>query len=372
MKVGCVTEIKKLEHRVGLTPENVRSYVEHGHKVYIQMGAGAAAGFEDKEYAAYGAILCNAAAEIWAVCDMIVKVKEPMEEEYDLMREGQIIYTYLHLAANKPLIDAMLKAKCKGVAYETVVDEKGTLPLLKPMSEIAGRLCILEGAKCLQKHEGGEGILLQGVPGVPKAKVVIIGAGNVGTNACTTAVGMGAQVTIIDRNLNKLTDLDNRFGTKIQTLYLTDAVIEKAVIQADLVVGAVLVRGGQPPKLIKKQYVKEMKKGSVIVDVSIDQGGICETIKQTYHDVPSYVVDGVVHYGVGNMPGAVPRTATMALTNATLKYGLCIADHGLEEASKIQHGVYEGINVYNGYITYENVANAFGMEYKAPETLFNL
>ena len=294
---------------------------------------------------------------------MIVKVKEPLEDEYGYFHEGLIVYTYLHLAADRALTEAMLEAKIKGVAYETLKDNKGNLPLLTPMSQIAGRLSVQEGAKYLEKTFGGSGILLSGVPGTPKARVVILGGGNVGTNACKIAVGMGADVTIIDVNLERLDALDDLFGSRVQILYSTEAVVEEAVAKADLVIGAVLIPGKAAPKVLKKEHLKKMRRGSVIVDVAVDQGGCCETTKTTYHEDPIYEVDGIVHYCVGNMPGAVPRTSTIALTNATLSYGLQIAKYGLEEACRRNETIYSAINTYNGACTYANVADGFDMEY---------
>jgi alanine dehydrogenase len=363
MKIGCVTEIKKHEYRVGLTPANVHAYRSQGHQVMVQKGAGEGSGFSDQEYESMGAEILPAADEVWNGSDMIVKVKEPLAEEYRKMKEGQILYTYLHLAAGRPLTDALIERGVKGVAYETIRDAAGGLPLLKPMSEIAGRLSVQEGARCLEKPMGGMGVLLGGVPGVAKAKVVIIGGGVVGTNACKTAVGAGADVTILDKNLDRLTYLDDIFGSRIQTLYSQDAVIEKEVCGADLVIGAVLIPGAAAPKLIKKAYLSGMKKGSVIVDVAVDQGGCCETTKATYHDNPTFVVDGVLHYCVANMPGAVARSSTMALTNATLGRGLFIAGKGLEEAAKADRGIALGVNCYHGKLTCREVAESFGMAY---------
>ena len=325
MRVGCVKEIKNNEYRVGLTPDNVVSYVNAGHEVYIEKDAGIGSGFTTDEYVKAGAVILDSAKEVWDRSEMMVKVKEPLKEEYQYFHEGLILYTYLHLAADRPLTDALLASKVKGVAYETLIERNGSLPLLAPMSQIAGRLSIQEGAKYLEKPFGGSGVLLSGVPGTPKANVVILGGGNVGTNACKIAVGMGANVTITDISLNRLAYLDDIFGSRIQTLYSTDAAIANAVANADLVIGSVLIPGKAAPKIMKREYLKNMRPGSVIVDVAVDQGGCCETTKVTYHDDPTFVVDGVVHYCVGNMPGAVPRTSTIALTNATLKYGLEIA-----------------------------------------------
>jgi alanine dehydrogenase len=369
MKVGCVKEIKNNEFRVGLTPDNVKSYVNAGHEVYIEKDAGVGSSFATSEYEAAGAKICDTAKEVWATVDMMVKVKEPLPEEYPLFKENLILYTYLHIAADRPQMDALLQYKVKGVAYETLLERNHTLPLLAPMSQIAGRLSIQEGAKYLEKPFGGSGMLLSGVPGTPKAKVVILGAGIVGTNACKIAVGMGAQVSIVDINLERLAYLDDVFGARIQTLYSTDAVIEKELASADLVVGSILIPGKAAPKVGKAAYLKNMKPGSVIVDVAVDQGGCFETTHVTYHDNPTYVVDGVVHYCVGNMPGAVPRTSTIALTNATLKYGLQIANKGLEGACKENDVMYSAINTYAGKLTCKNVADSFNMEYVDPKTL---
>ena len=352
-----------------MTPDNVKSYVNAGHTVYIEAGAGEGSGFEDSEYSAAGALLCAGSEEVWEKSDMVIKVKEPLPEEYGYFREGLVLYTYFHLAADEKLTDALLDAGVKSVAYETLIERNGSIPLLAPMSQIAGRLSIQEGAKYLEKPFGGRGVLLSGVPGTPKAKVVILGAGSVGTNACRIAVGMGADVTILDVNLERLAYLDDIFGARIQTLYSTDAAIEKEVSDADLVVGAVLIPGKSAPKLMKKEYLKNMKPGSVIVDVAVDQGGCCETTKATYHDDPVYTVDGVVHYCVGNMPGAVPRTSTIALTNATLKYGLQIADKGLEDACRENDVIYSAVNTYGGKLTCRNVADSFGREYTDIRTL---
>lgn len=370
MKIGCVKEIKNNEFRVGITPDNVKSYTNAGHVVYIEKGAGEGSCFTDEEYKAAGAVLTDTAKEVWDTCEMMIKVKEPLEEEYKYFHKDLILYTYLHLAADRPLTDALLKAGVKGVAYETLIERNRSIPLLAPMSQIAGRLSVQEGAKYLEKPFGGKGMLLSGVPGTPKAKVVILGAGNVGTNACKIAVGMGADVTIFDISLERLAYLDDIFGARIQTMYSTDAAIEKAVKDADLVIGCVLIPGKAAPKVMKKAYLKEMQPGSVIVDVAVDQGGCCETTKVTYHDNPTFVVDGVVHYCVGNMPGAVPRTSTIALTNATLKYGLQIAGKGLENACKENDVIYSGVNTYDGKLTCKNVADSFNVEHTEIKELF--
>lgn len=367
MKIGCVKEIKNNEFRVGLTPDNVKSYVNAGHEVFIERNAGDGSGFTTEEYENAGAVILDNAKDVWDTVEMMVKVKEPLQEEYAYFHEGLILYTYLHLAADRELMEAMLEKKVKGVAYETLIERDGSIPLLAPMSQIAGRLSVQEGAKYLEKPFGGFGVLLGGVPGTPKANVVILGAGSVGTNACKIAVGMGANVTIIDISLSRLAYLDDIFGARIQTLMSTDAAIEQAVSQADLVIGSVLIPGKAAPKLMKRAYLKNMKTGSVIVDVAVDQGGCCETTRVTYHDDPTYVVDGVVHYCVGNMPGAVPRTSTIALTNATLRYGLQIAGLGLEGACRENKVIYSSINTYNGIITCKNVAESFGLEYQEAE-----
>ncbi|MGI6081103.1 MAG: alanine dehydrogenase [Candidatus Avilachnospira sp.] len=363
MRIGCAKEIKNREYRVGLTPDNVKSYVRAGHEVFIEKGAGLGSGFTDEEYERAGAKLCATAAETWGNSDMMVKVKEPLKEEYGYFREGMIIFTYLHLAADRELTDAMLESKVAGFAYETLIEKDRSIPMLIPMSQIAGRLSIQEGAKYLEKTFGGEGVLLAGVPGTPKAKIVIVGGGTVGTNACKIAVGMGADVTVLDIDMNRLSYLDDIFGARIQTLVSTDTNIENSLKEADLTVGSVLIPGKAAPKLIKREYLKEMKRGSVIVDVAVDQGGCCETTKMTSHDDPIFEVDGVVHYCVGNMPGAVPRTSTIALTNATLKYGLKLASKGLEAACKNDPVMSSGVNTYAGKLTCKNVADSFGMEY---------
>ena len=363
MKIGCVKEIKNREYRVGLIPDNAKSYVNAGHEVWIEKGAGLGSGFTDAEYEKAGAKLVDTAKEVWDSVDMMVKVKEPLPEEYGYFRKDLVLFTYLHLAADKALTDAMLASGMKGFAYETLIERDGSIPLLAPMSQIAGRLSIQEGAKYLEKTFGGSGVLLSGVPGTPKANIVIIGGGSVGTNACKIAVGMGANVTILDISLPRLAYLDDIFGARIQTLVSTDTNIENAVREADLVIGSVLIPGKAAPKLMKRAYLKEMNPGSVIVDVAVDQGGCCETTKVTYHDDPIYEVDGIIHYCVGNMPGAVPRTSTIALTNATLRYGLAIAEHGLEEACRKNPVMVSGVNTYDGKLTCKNVADSFGMEY---------
>ena len=363
MKIGCVKEIKNNEYRVGLTPDNVRAYIQAGHQVYMEKGAGLGSGFGDSEYVNAGASLMDNPADIWHLVDMMVKVKEPLESEYPLFHEGLILYTYLHLAADRQQMDALLEGKVKAVAYETLQETDGSLPLLAPMSQLAGRLSIQEGAKYLEKRFGGEGILLAGVPGTPKANVVILGGGTVGMNACKIAVGMGANVTILDISLKRLEELDNMFGAHIQTLVSNEGNIERVIKDADLVIGSVLIPGGATPRIFKRKYLKEMKNGAVFVDVAIDQGGCGETSHATTHDDPIYIIDGVVHYCVGNMPGTVPRTSTIALTNATLRYGLEIAENGLEAACRTSNVISSGVNTYLGYLTNKNVAMAHGYKY---------
>lgn len=368
MKIGCVKEIKNNEFRVGLTPGNVKEYVLHGHQVLVEKGAGEGSGFADDAYAAAGASLFPRAADVWEESEMIVKVKEPLASEYAYLREGQIVYTYLHLAAAEPLTRAMLASGCKGVAYETLTDKDGSLPLLAPMSQIAGRLSVIEGAKYMEKPFGGSGVLISGVPGVNNAKVVILGGGVVGTNACRIALGMGADVTIMDVSLHRLAQLDDQFGGRIKTVFSTSASIEEELAAADLVIGAVLIPGASAPKLIHKSNLSKMQNGCVFVDVAVDQGGCAETTRATTHEVPTYTVDGVLHYCVANMPGAVSHTSTKALTNATLKYGLMIADLGLEEAARRDAGIQNAINIYRGACTCRGVADAFGLPFAGLQT----
>ena len=363
MLIGCVKEIKNNEFRVGMTPMNVNDYVKAGHEVLIESSAGVGSGFSDQEYMNAGAQILSSAKAVWDGCEMMIKVKEPLPSEYEYFRKDLLLFTYLHLAAEKPLTDAMLASGIKGFAYETLIERNHTIPMLAPMSQIAGRLSIQEGAKYLEKTFGGSGLLLSGVPGTPRANVLILGGGTVGTHACKIAVGMGALVTIMDINIDRLGYLDDIFGSTIQTLYSSDAAIEEATKTADVVVGAVLIPGKAAPKVMKKAYLANMKPGSVFVDVAVDQGGCCETTKVTSHTDPIYEVDGVVHYCVGNMPGAVPRTSTIALTNATLKYGLQLANLGLEGACKASAVMHSGVNTYHGKLTCKAVAETFGMEY---------
>lgn len=363
MIIGTTKELKNHEYRVGLTPDSTASFVAAGHTVYVEAGAGLGAGFEDSEYIASGAKILSTAKDVFDACDMIIKVKEPEECEYELLREGQILYTYLHLAPNPKLTKALIDKSVKAVAYETITDERGNLPCLRPMSQIAGRLSIQEGAKYIQSSFGGRGILLGGVPGVERGKIVIIGGGIAGTYAAKAAVGIDAQVTLLDIDPNRLAYLEDIFGASVTTLYSTEANIVKSLREADLVIGSVLIPGGATPKLVRREHLKLMKKGAVIVDIAIDQGGCCESSHTTTHDDPVFIEEGVVHYCVGNMPGAVPYTSTVALANATLKYGLMIANMGLEAAAKANKGVANGVNIYCGRCVNQNVARSLGLDY---------
>jgi len=361
--IGLPKEIKDNEYRVGLTPAGVRALSDAGHRVLVEKNAGAGSGFEDGLYQRAGATTIDSADDVWAQGEMIVKVKEPISPEYTRMRDGQLLFTYLHLAPDNELTEQLLKRKVTGVAYETITDRRGTLPLLTPMSEVAGRMAIQVGAHFLEKMSGGGGVLLGGVPGVPAARVVILGGGVVGTNAAKIAVGMGAHVTIIDNNLDRLRELDDIFLSKISTLASSAYMIQDAISQADLIVGAVLVPGASAPKLVTKNMLKDVPNGAVIVDVAVDQGGCLETTHPTTHSAPTYYVEGVLHYCVANMPGAVPRTSTFALTNATLPYALRLANNGLKAAVGKDPGLKEGVNTYAGKLTYEAVAVSQNREY---------
>ena len=369
MKVGTLKEIKKHEYRVGLTPNAVEAFRAAGHTVFVEQGAGEASGYSDGQYSAAGAKILPSAMDVWAEADMIVKVKEPLESEYPLVRENQILYTYLHLAPDRPQTEALLKAKCIAVAYETIRDSRGQLPCLKPMSQIAGRLAIQEGAKYLERPMGGRGVLLSGVPGVPHAEILVLGAGVVGAGAVKMAAGSNAHVTVVDVDLDKLAYLEDIYSSQITTLYSTPENIDEILPKADLVVGAVLIPGSSTPKLIRNRHLPMMKKGSVIVDVAIDQGGCSEASHVTYHDDPVFIKDGVVNYCVGNMPGAVSITSTNALGNATLGYGLSIAKLGVEGALKKDPGLLQGLNVYKGAVTYQGVAEAHGLSYTSAQDI---
>jgi alanine dehydrogenase len=369
--VGLPKEIKDNEYRVGLTPAGVRALTDAGHSVLVEQGAGEGSGFDDDLYQRAGATIINSADAVWADGEMIVKVKEPIAPEYPRMREGQLLFTYLHLAPDSELTEQLLKRKVTGIAYETITDRQGTLPLLTPMSEVAGRMAIQVGAHYLEKMAGGRGILLGGVPGVPAARVVIIGGGVVGTNAAKIAVGMGAHVTIIDNNLDRLRELDDIFLSKISTLASSAYMIHDAVTQADLIVGAVLVPGAAAPRLVTRAMLKDVPNGAVIVDVAVDQGGCVETTHPTTHSDPTYYVEGVLHYCVANMPGAVPRTSTFALTNSTLPYALKLANLGFVEAIRRDEGLKAGVNTYAGELTYEAVAVSQGREYTSIDSLIS-
>lgn len=358
MLIGVPKEIKVHEYRIGLTPSSVRELVTHGHAVLVQQDAAQTIGLTDDMYVAAGAEIVQTAAEIFERAEMIVKVKEPQPAETGMLRPDQILFTYLHLAPDTVQTQGLIDSGAVAIAYETVTDKHGGLPLLAPMSEVAGRMSIQAGAHCLEVQQGGRGQLLGGVPGVPAAKVVVIGGGVVGANAARMAMGLEAWVTVIDKDIHRLADLDQQFGAMLQTIYSTYDAIEQEVIEADLVIGAVLVPGAGAPKLITRDMVSKMKPGSVIVDVAIDQGGCAETSHATTHADPTYVVDDVVHYCVANMPGAVARTSTFALNNATLTFTLALADKGFKRALMDDPHLKAGLNVFRGQITYEAVAQA--------------
>src|SRR5277367_472497 len=364
MIIGVPREVKDHESRVGVTPAGVHTLVAAGHTVLVEHRAGELSALPDDEYQAAGAEIVGGAHDVWRLANMVVKVKEPVEKEYRHFREGLVLFTYLHLAPLVALTDALLSNKVTGIAYETVRDRAGTLPLLTPMSEVAGRMSVQVGAAYLEKEHGGRGVLLGGVPGVPPGNVVILGGGIVGTNAAKIALGLGARVTLIDLNLNRLRELDDIFGGRLFTLASNSYNIERAVCAADLVIGGVLIPGAAAPRLVTRAMVAKMKKGAVIVDVAIDQGGCIETARPTTHSDPSYVVDGVVHYCVTNMPAAVPNTSTLALTNATFPYVLKLANHGTVVAIKEDTGIAEGVNTFNGVLTYKAVAESQKREWR--------
>lgn len=371
MRIGCPKEIKAQEGRVGLTPAGADALIRAGHQVYMEKNAGIASGFLDEEYITVGAAILPDAKAVYDAADMIIKVKEPLKPEYELLKEEQILFTYLHLAPDPEQTQALLKKKITGIAYETVQTADRALPLLSPMSEVAGRLSIQTGARLLESNCGGRGILLGGVTGVERANVVIVGGGNVGTNAAKMAVGLGANVTILDVNTKRLAYLDDIFGGRVQTLLSNSYNIGNAVRNADLVVGCVLIPGAKAPKLVTEEMVKTMRPGSVLIDVAIDQGGSIESIDRiTTHSDPYFIKYGVLHYSVANMPGAVPRTSTLALTGATLPYALKIANLGAEAACKADPALMKGLNTYQGHVTFQAVADAQGLEYIDPKTLF--
>ncbi len=364
MIVGVPKEVKDHESRVGITPAGVHALANAGHKVLVQTGAGDLSAFTDEEYQNAGAEIVGSAYDTWRLADMVVKVKEPVEKEYSYFREGLLLFTYLHLAPLPALTDKLLEKKVNAIAYETVRDRAGSLPLLTPMSEVAGRLSVQVGAQFLQKEHGGRGVLLGGVPGTVPGNVVIVGGGIVGTNAAKMALGLGAKVTIIDLSLNRLRDLDDIFNGRVYTLASNSYNIARAASEADLLIGGVLIPGAAAPKLVTAAMVSKMKRGAVIVDVAIDQGGCIETARPTTHTDPSYVVDGVVHYCVTNMPAAVPNTSTLALTNATFPYVLKLANEGAEAAIRSDAGIGEGVNTYAGTLTYQAVADSQHREWK--------
>jgi alanine dehydrogenase len=370
MLIGVPKEIKTNENRVGLVPSGAEALVRAGHRVFVESTAGEGSGFSDAEYQAVGATILPTADEVWARAEMIIKVKEPIAVEWPRMRKGQVMYTYFHFAADEPLTRAVIDSGAIAIAYETVQLPNGSLPLLTPMSEVAGRLAVQQGAKYNEKLFGGRGVLLGGVPGVAPAEVVIIGGGVVGVNSAKMAAGMGAHVTILDTNLDRLRYLDDVLPTNVDTVYSNRHNILAAIAKADLVIGAVLIPGKKAPHLITRDDLKVMPKGCVIVDVAVDQGGCVETIKPTTHENPTYFVEGVLHYAVANMPGAVPRTSTLALTNATLPYGIKLANLGWKEACRRDNALKLGLNVVEGKVVYAGVAEAFGMTHVDVDTLF--
>jgi alanine dehydrogenase len=369
MLVGVPKEIKNHEYRVGLTPTSVNEMVRHGHKVMVETNAGAGIGSSDDDYKKAGATIIATPDEIFAKADMIVKVKEPQPKERKMLREGQILYTYLHLAPDPEQTKDLVKSGAICIAYETVTNARGGLPLLAPMSQVAGRMSVQSGAHCLEKAQGGRGVLLGGVPGVSPAKVVILGGGVVGTNAAAMALGLGADVTIIEKSTDRMEELVARFGTQLKTIYSTQGAVEEECAAADLVIGGVLIPGAAAPKLITKKMLKDWKPGSVLVDVAIDQGGCAETSKATTHAEPTYVVDNVIHYCVANMPGGVARTSTYALNNATLPFGLAIANKGWKKALAEDMHLRNGLNVAGGKVTYKAVADDLGYAFVSAEKL---
>lgn len=363
MKIGVPKEIKTNENRVALTPIGAEVLIRNGHKIYVETNAGTGSGFSDADYKKAGATILATAKLVFKTADMIMKVKEPVGPEYDLIRENQVVFTYFHFASSKELTEAMMRSKCIAIAYETVQKDDGSLPLLIPMSEVAGRMAPQEGAKYLEKTMGGRGVLLGGVPGTSPAEVVVLGGGVVGTNAAKIAAGFGAKVTIMDNNLYRLRYLDDVMEKNVTTMMSNPYNIREAIRKADLVIGAVLIAGAKAPKLVTKDMLKLMKKGSVVVDVSVDQGGCIETCTPTTHENPTFVVNGVVHYCVANMPGAVPFTSTIALTNATLPYAVELANKGWNKACKESEELKLGLNMIDGKIVYKGVAEAFGFKY---------
>lgn len=366
MLVGVPKEIKADENRVGLTPTSVREVAEHGHEVIVETGAGAGVDFDDDAYRTAGAGIVDTAAAVFERAEMIVKVKEPQPSETALLQPDQILFTYLHLAPDPDQTAALVKSRCIAIAYETVTNDKGGLPLLAPMSEVAGRMGVQAGARCLEKIMGGRGVLLGGVPGVSGGRITILGGGVAGSNALKMAVGIGAEVTVLDKSLGRLAYLDDLYGGRVRTMYSTSEAVEQSVLEADLVIGCVLVPGAAAPKLVTRDMVRQMNPGSVIVDIAVDQGGCCETTKATTHHQPTYIVDNVVHYAVANMPGAVARTSTIALNNSTLPFVLKLADHGVWPAMAADPHLLNGLNVCHGHVTYKAVARDLDYEYVDP------
>jgi alanine dehydrogenase len=365
MRVGVPKEIKPSEYRVGLTPSAVREYVHHGHSVLVETNAGEGAGYNDQAYTRAGAKIAKDADEVFANSDMIVKVKEPQKVEWEKLTPKHILFTYLHLAPDPDQTEGLIKSGCAAIAYETVTDARGGLPLLAPMSEVAGRIAVFSAAETLLKHNGGMGLLLCGVPGVPPARVVVLGGGVVGTNSARMAAGLGAEVIVIERSIPRMRELDDIFGGRVLTRFSTIDAVEDEILRADVVIGAVLTAGAAAPKLVRREHLSRMKPGSVLVDVSIDQGGCFETSHPTTHEHPTYTVDGVVHYCVANMPGAAPRTSSEALGNATLPFGLKLANQGLDALKDDPH-LAKGLNVINGEIAHPAVANALGKSFVDP------
>jgi len=372
MLIGVPKEIKTQEYRVGLTPASVREVVSHGHHLVVETGAGLGVGFSDDDYRAAGAQIASTGHAVYAAADMVVKVKEPQPEEIEHLRDGQLLFTYLHLAPDPGQTKGLLKSGCTAIAYETVSDRQGGLPLLAPMSAVAGRMSIQAGARCLEKESGGAGILLGGVAGVAPAKVVILGGGVAGTNAAQVASGLMADVTIFDSSMPRLRELDLHFSGRVRTLFSTAVAVEAAVMAADLVIGAVLIPGAAAPKLISRDVLRRMRKGSVVVDIAIDQGGCLETSRPTTHDAPTFIEEGVVHYCVTNMPGAVARTSTFALNNATLPYVLALADKGWQLACRDDPYLRTGLNLHKGQVTYAAVAQALKLPLLRPEDALGL
>lgn len=369
MKIGVPKEVKNHEYRVGLSPANAHEYVRHGHQVLVEKDAGTAIQFSDDDYRNSGCAIATSAEQVFAEAEMIVKVKEPQAEEVKMLRHGQILYTYLHLASSRELTEGLLASGCVGIAYETVTSASGGLPLLAPMSEVAGRMSVQVGAYCLEIHQGGKGILLGGVPGVPPANVVIIGGGVAGVNAARMAMGLGANVSILDKSLRRLGQLDEHYGPRLKTEYSTSESITRLLGSADLVIGAVLIPGAAAPKLVTRAHLAGMQKGSVMVDISIDQGGCFETSRPTSHQDPVYEEDGILHYCVTNIPGAVARTSTRALNNATLGHGLALADKGWMQAIKEDSHLKNGLNTCQGLLTIKPVAEELEMTYSNPDSM---